>query len=158
MKTFGFSTVLCIFWISLSGYFEPLLLGLGLASVALTVFLAKRMNLIDDESYPFHLFSQLPAFFVYIFNEIVKANIDVVKRIMTSKGRSISPQLIEIPVPQESDLGRVIYANSITLTPGTVCVALSKDTLTIHALTKEAAQDLAEGSMAKKIPDSVMNK
>ena len=158
MKTFGFSTVLCIFWISLSGYFEPLLLGLGLASVALTVFLAKRMNLIDDESYPFHLFSQLPAFFVYIFNEIVKANIDVVKRILTSKGQSISPQLIEIPVPQESDLGRVIYANSITLTPGTVCVALSKDTLTIHALTKKAAQDLAEGSMAKKIPDSVMNK
>ncbi|MCK5385776.1 MAG: Na+/H+ antiporter subunit E, partial [Gammaproteobacteria bacterium] len=148
----------CIFWISLSGYFEPLMLGLGLGSVALTIFLAKRMNLIDDESYPFHLFSQLPAFFVYILNEIVKANIDVVKRIMTSKGQSISPQLIKIPLPQESDLGRVIYANSITLTPGTVSITLSKDTLTVHALTKEAAQDLAEGSMAKKIPDSVMNK
>ena len=134
------------------------MLGLGLGSVALTIFLAKRMNLIDDESYPFHLFSQLPAFFVYILNEIVKANIDVVKRIMTSKGQSISPQLIKIPLPQESDLGRVIYANSITLTPGTVSITLSKDTLTVHALTKEAAQDLAEGSMAKKIPDSVMNK
>ena len=158
MKMFGFSILLCIFWISLSGYFEPLMLGLGLGSVALTIFLAKRMNLIDDESYPFHLFSQLPAFFVYILNEIVKANIDVVKRIMTSKGQSISPQLIKIPLPQESDLGRVIYANSITLTPGTVSITLSKDTLTVHALTKEAAQDLAEGSMAKKIPDSVMNK
>lgn len=155
MKMFGFTLLLCIFWISLSGYFTPLMLGLGFASVALTVFLAKRMDLIDDESYPFHLFSQFPAFFIYILNEIVKANIDVVKRIMTPS--SISPQLIDIPVPQKSDLGRVIYANSITLTPGTVSVALSKDTLTIHALTKEAAEDLAAGSMAKNIPDSVKN-
>ncbi len=153
---FGFILLLCLFWILLSGHFEPLMLGLGLASIALTVFLATRMNLIDDESYPFHLFSRFPAFFVYIFNEIIKANIDVVKRIITLKkhSSSISPQLINIPVPQKSDLGRVIYANSITLTPGTVSVTLSNDSLTIHALTKEAAEDLAEGNMAKNIPDS----
>lgn len=134
------------------------MLGLGLLSVALTVFLAKRMNLIDDESFPLHLFSQFPAFFIYILKEIVKANIEVVKRIIKSNGKSISPQLIEIPLPQQSDLGRVIYANSITLTPGTVSVALSKTKLTVHALTKEIAQELSEGSMAKKIPDSVFKK
>jgi multicomponent Na+:H+ antiporter subunit E len=155
MKVFGFAILLCIFWISLSGYFTPLMLGLGLASVALTVFLARRMKLIDDESYPSHLFSRLPAFFIYILNEIIKANIDVVKRILSPS--SISPQLIDIPAPQKSDLGRVIYANSITLTPGTVSVALSSDSLTIHALTKEAADDLAKGNMAKNIPDSVKN-
>lgn len=152
MKMFGVTLLLCLFWILLSGHFEPLMLGLGLASIALTVFLATRMKLIDNESYPFNLFSQFPAFFIYILNEIVKANIDVVKRIMTPS--SISPQLVDIPVPQKSDLGRVIYANSITLTPGTVSVALSKDTLTIHALTKKAAEDLAGGSMARNIPDS----
>ena len=152
---FGFTLLLCLFWILLSGHFEPLMLGLGLASIALTVFLATKMNLIDDESYPFHLFFQFPTFFIYLLNEIVKANIDVVKRIMTPS--SINPQLIDIPVPQKSDVGRVIYANSITLTPGTVSVVLSKDTLTIHALTKEAAEDIAEGSMAKNIPDSVKN-
>jgi len=155
MKVFGFAILLCVFWISLSGYFTPLMLGLGLASVALTVFLAIRMKLVDDESYPSHLFSRLPAFFIYILNEIVKANIDVVKRILSPS--SISPQLIDIPAPQKSDLGRVIYANSITLTPGTVSVALSNDTLTIHALSKEAADDLAEGNMAKNIPDVVKN-
>lgn len=158
MRAIGFTSLLCVFWILLSGHFEPLMLGLGLLSVALTVFLAKRMNLIDDESYPFHLFSQLPAFFIYILKEIVKANIEVIKRIIKSNGKSISPQLIEIPIPQQSDLGRVIYANSITLTPGTVSVALSKTKLTVHALTKETAKDLSEGSMAKKIPDSVIKK
>ena len=155
MKIFGFTILLCIFWISLSGYLTPLMLGLGFASVALTVFLAKRMKLIDNESYPSHIFSQLPIFFIFLLNKIVKANIDVVKRIMTPS--SINPQLIDIPLPQKSDLGRVIYANSITLTPGTVSVALSKDTLTIHALTKEAAEDITEGNMAKNIPDSAKN-
>ena len=98
MKMFGFTLLLCIFWISLSGYFTPLMLGLGLASVVLTVFLAKRMELIDDESFPSHLFSQFPAFFIYILKEIIKANIDVVKRIITLKkqSNSISPQLIDI--------------------------------------------------------------
>jgi len=158
MKTIGFTSLLCLFWILLSGQFAPLMLGLGLLSVALTLFLAKRMNLVDYESYPFHLFSQFPAFFIYILKEIVKANIEVVKRIIKSGGKSISPQLLEIPAPQKSDLGRVIYANSITLTPGTVSVALSNNKLTVHALTKETAQDLAEGSMARKIPDSVIKK
>lgn len=158
MKTFGFATILCIFWILLSGHFEPLMLGLGLFSVALTVFLAKRMNIIDDESYPFHLISQLPAFFLFLLKEIVIANIEVVKRIIKSKGKTISPQLIELPILQKSDLARVIYANSITLTPGTVTVALSKNNLIVHALTKEASEDLAEGHMARQIPDSVINK
>ena len=158
MKAIGFTSLLCIFWILLSGHFTPLMLGLGLLSVALTVFLSKRMNLIDDESFPFHLYSQLPSFFIYIIKKIVKANIEVVKCILKFKGKSISPQLIEIPTPQKSDLGRVIYANSITLTPGTVSVALSKNKLIVHALTKETAQELNEGSMAKKIPDSVIKK
>lgn len=158
MRAIGFTSLLCVFWILLSGYFQPLMLGLGLLSVALTVFLAKRMNLIDYESSPFHLFSQSPAFFIYILKEIVKSNIQVVKLILKSNGKSISPQLIEIPLPQRSDLGRVIYANSITLTPGTISLALVKNKLTVHALTKEIAKDLAEGSMAKKIPDSVIKK
>ena len=158
MKVIGITSLLCIFWILLSGQFELLMLGLGLLSLALTVFLAKRMNLIDDESFPLHLFSQFPAFFIYILKEIVKANIEVVKRIIKSDRKSISPQFIEIPAPQKSELGRVIYANSITLTPGTVSVALSKNKLTVHALTKETAQELTEGSMAQKIPDRVIKK
>lgn len=158
MKTFGFISLLCIFWISLSGHFEPLLLGLGLMSIVLTLFIAKRMKLIDDEIYSLHLFSQLPSFLVYIFKEIVKANVDVIKRIFKPINKSISPQLIDIPLPKKSDMERVIYANSITLTPGTVSVELSSDKLTVHALTKEAAQDLLEGAMAAKIPDLEIKK
>lgn len=153
MKVFSYGVLLFIFWLLLSGHFEPLLLGLGVVSVALTVFLVKRMNVIDHESYPLHLSSRFPAFFVYILREIISANIDVTKRIMNLGGKAISPQLVEIPVPQKTDLGRVIYANAITLTPGTVSIELADDKVLVHALTKEAADDLSAGGMAKAIPD-----
>ncbi len=156
MKTFSYGVVLFVFWLLLSGHFEPLLLGLGLVSVIFTVFLAKRMKVIDHESYPLHLSPRLPGFLVFLFWEIVKSNIDVLKRIMTLGTPSISPQLIKIPLQQKTDLCRVIYANSITLTPGTVSVELNNDKITVHALTKDAADDLSDGRMAKAIQDKVV--
>ena len=155
MKSYSFVVLLFLFWIFLSGHLEPLLLGLGVASVALTVFLSHRMNVIDHESYPMHLSSKFPGFFLYIFREIVKANIDVATRVLRWRGASISPQMIEIPQLQESDLGAVIYANSITLTPGTVTIKLSKDSLTVHALSKEAAGELATSAMSKEISNRI---
>lgn len=153
MRALSYSVLLFVFWILLSGHFEPLLLGLGLASVALTSFLVHRMAIIDHESYPIHLSRKLPGFIIYLFKEIVFSNIDVVKRVLSPKRPSISPQLFEVPLPQKSDIGRVIYANSITLTPGTVSLALTENKIKVHALSKEAADSLADGSMAKQIPD-----
>jgi len=150
---FKYSALLFVFWFLLSGQTGALLIGLGLASVLLTVFLMKRMNVIDHESYPFHLSSDMPGFFLYIMREIMNANIDVIKRIVSPARNPISPQMLELPLLQKTDLGRVIYANSITLTPGTVSVHLNEDTLLVHALTKEAAAELSTGQMAKSIPD-----
>ena len=155
MKSFSFIVLLFLFWLLLSGHFDPLLLGLGAASVALTVFLSHRMNVIDHESYPLHLSSKFPGYFLYLFREIVKANIDVCTRIIRWRGASISPQMIDIQQPLETNLGAVIYANSITLTPGTVTIRLSKDSLTVHALSKDAADELASGAMSKEISNRV---
>jgi len=157
MKSFSYVILLFLFWILLSGHLEPLLLGFGLASVALTFFLSRRMNVIDHESYPVHLSSKFPGFFVYLFREIVKANIDVVKRILSPRAAPISPQMIEVPQSQKTDLGAVIYANSITLTPGTVTIRLSKDNLTVHALSQESASELATGAMSEEISNRVFN-
>ncbi len=158
MKSCGFAVLLFLLWLSMSGHFEPLLLGLGVASVTLTVILARRMNVIDHESYPLHLSLKLPGYFLYLFKEIVKANIDVVTRILRWRSTSISPQMIDIPQPQESVLGAVIYANSITLTPGTVTVRLSEDSITVHALSSETVAKLATGTMSKEISSRVFNK
>lgn len=158
MMTFRYGVLLFVFWLLLSGHFNPLLLGLGVASVLLTLFLMKRMDVIDHESYPVHLFSKFPVYLVYIFREIINANIDVIKRILTPGNLSISPQLVEIPLPQKTSMGRAIYANSITLTPGTVSVEITDEKIIVHALTKEAADDLSTGRMAKTIPDQFVDK
>ncbi|MCG7873117.1 MAG: Na+/H+ antiporter subunit E [Candidatus Thiodiazotropha lotti] len=155
MRYFSFIALLLLFWISLSGHFEPLLLGLGAVSIALTAFLSHRMNIIDHESYPLHLSLKFPIYYYYLFGEIIKANIDVIKRILSWEKTPISPQVIEVPQSQLTDLGTVIYANSITLTPGTVTIKLSDESLTVHALSKEAAAELATGTMSKEITNRV---
>lgn len=153
MMIISYAAFLFVFWILLSGHLEPLMLGLGLASVVLTVILIRRMTLIDHESYPLHLSTKLPVFLTLMLVEIIKANIHVIKRILTFKRSAINPQLIEVPATLKSDLGRVIYANSITLTPGTVSVEVTQEKIVVHALTKEAGDELASGEMVKSIPD-----
>lgn len=137
----------------LSGHTEPLLIVLGILSSLLSVYLSKRMNIIDHESYPFHLSARLLRYYPYLVKEIIVANIDVIKRIL-KPGHSISPQIITLPAAKQTDLSKVIYANSITLTPGTVTLELSGDEIKVHALSKEGAEDLQTGQMANAVPDN----
>jgi len=51
----------------------------------------------------------------------------------------VSPTMVKIPTPQKTDIGRVMFANSITLTPGTVSVDLADDHILVHALLSEMA-------------------
>ena len=147
----SYAAFLFAVWLLLSGHFEPLMLGLGLASVLLTVILIRRMTLIDHESYPLHLSTKIPAYLIFILREIVKANIDVIKRILTFRRSSVSPQLFEVPVSHKTDLGRVIYANSITLTPGTVTVNVSVlGRFRVHCIDEISGRSLP-GEMEKKI-------
>lgn len=142
-----------LFWFMLSGHTETLLIVLGILSSLLVVYLSQRMNIIDHESYPFHLSARLLRYYPYLAKEIIVANIDVIKRIL-KPGMSISPQVFTLPAEKQTDLSKVIYANSITLTPGTVTLDLSGNEMRIHALSKEAAEDLQTGQMAKAVPDN----
>jgi len=154
--TLLYGAFLFLFWILLSGHYDPLLLGLGIASVGLTVYLARRMDILDDESFPIHLISKLPVFFAYMLWEILKSNIDVLKRILSWDEKAVSPRMVELPLPQKTDLGRAMYANSITLTPGTVSVGLTKESVIVHALAKGMDDDLSTGAMARAIPEKVI--
>jgi len=152
MRTIIAASLIFLFWFMLSGHTEALLIVLGILSTLLSVFLSKRMNIIDHESYPFHLSMRLLHYYLFLGKEIVVANIDVIKRIL-KPGCPISPQVIRIPARKQADLSKVIYANSITLTPGTVTLELSGDEIKVHALSKEGAAELQTGRMAKAVPD-----
>ncbi|MBO32938.1 MAG: cation transporter [Rhodospirillaceae bacterium] len=143
--------VLCILWLLLSGYFSSaLLLGLGLASAAAVVFIAHRMDVIDHEGHPIHLGWRASTYLPWLLGEIVKANIDVAWRIIQPT-MPIGPNLLRVKGSQKSELGNVIYANSITLTPGTVTVELEEGLLRVHALTTEAAEEVMSGEMDRRV-------
>ncbi len=139
-------------WLALSGYAKPLLLSLGAVSAVLTVWLAVRMEIIDHESYPVELSVKLLRYWLWLGKEIVKSNLDVARRILTP-GQSISPTVTRVITGKRTNIGLAIYANSITLTPGTVAMNITDDGIEVHALTRAGAESLHEGAMARRIPD-----
>ena len=143
--------VLCGLWLLLSGVFQWLLLTLGLISCAGVVAIAMRMDVVDHEGHPVHLrFAQLAAYWVWLLWEIIKANLDVARLILSPNLR-ISPTMVHVQSTQHSELGQVIYANSITLTPGTVSMSLDTGSVEVHALTEQAAHTLMQGEMDRRV-------
>ena len=137
-------------WLLLSGHYEPLLLGLGAASCLVVVWIAGRMDVVDREGHPIHLTWRALPYWGWLGWEIAKTNVDVARIILNPK-MPISPRMVRVKASQKSELGHVVYANSITLTPGTVTVDLVDGGLEVHALTKAAADDLASGEMDRRV-------
>jgi multicomponent Na+:H+ antiporter subunit E len=142
--------VLFALWLLLSGHYVPLLLGLGALSALLVVTIALRMDVLDREGHPIHLRPKALLYWPWLGWEIVKSNVDVARRIL-SPTLPISPTVIRLKASQKSELGKVIYANSITLTPGTVSIDIDGDKIEVHALTREAAQALRTGDMDRRV-------
>jgi multicomponent Na+:H+ antiporter subunit E len=138
-------------WLLLSGLYTPLLLTLGAVSSVFVAWIAQRMGLLTPEPgsawlRPLRCLAYMP----WLAWQVVKANVDVALRILVpSKG--ISPRVLRVPSMQASDLARALYANSITLTPGTISIDVGKDEITVHALSREGAQDLASGQMGERV-------
>lgn len=151
-KIISLFVILYGLWLLLSGHYNPLLLTLGLLSTSLVVFIAWRMDVIDEEGVPTQLGWRVIIYWPWLVLEIIKANWDVMQRILSLKLR-ISPTLFTLKASQKSDIARVIYANSITLTPGTVTVDIEGDELLVHALSKPAADDLIAGGMDAKVSE-----
>lgn len=139
LRAFGLGAILFGFWLALSGHYTPLVLGFGVGSCVLVVYLARRMLLVDPEGVPMHVAGRFLLYFPWLLKEMFIANIEVAKVILHPK-LPISPRVVVFHGSQQTDLGRVIYANSLTLTPGTITTGVDGSEFQIHALR---AADLA---------------
>lgn len=141
---------LVLFWLLLSGMFEPFLLAAGLGSAIAVVLLVRRMDKIDEEYQPPRLvWSAFFFYWLWLIKEIIVAAWDVAKRILHPK-LPISPTLVEFVPTQRTEAGLVIHANSITLTPGTISVEVEPGRFLVHALTREGAAGLAGSEMDRR--------
>lgn len=151
--TITLTVALAMAWMLLSGHTEMLLLAFGAGSVALVVFISRRMALVDHEGYPVHLHRRLLSYWPWLIWQIVLSSVDVALRALGPRSW-VDPRVIRVKASQRSDVGRVIHANSITLTPGTVSLAVYDDYIEVHAIAPAVADDMASGAMDRRIPDA----
>ena len=148
--TLSLIVVLFGVWLLWSGHFTPFLITMGAVSCLAVAVIVRRMAVVDHERAPVDVTFRMLFYLPWLLWEIVKANIDVARLILHPR-LPISPEIIRVRAGQRTDLGRVIYANSITLTPGTVSVDLDEATITVHALTRKAAASVESGEMDRRV-------
>jgi multicomponent Na+:H+ antiporter subunit E len=150
VRSISFFLTLAIFWLLLSGMFTPFLLAAGAGSALAVALIARRMDLLDHEGHPVQLaWGAVLSYWPWLLKEIVKSAWDVSRRILDPR-LPIAPTLAEFAPSQKTDLGLVIHANSITLTPGTVAVEVAAGRFLVHALTREGAAGLAGSEMDRR--------
>jgi multicomponent Na+:H+ antiporter subunit E len=150
MRMIVLGTFLLCFWLALSGHYTPFLIGCGVGISVVAVLASKRMKIDDDEAVPVAFFAGIPRYYSWLFVEIAKAAWNVA-RIIAHPKLPISPCMTAVDASQKSATGIVTYANSITLTPGTVTIGVKGKRLTVYALTRKGALDVEAGLMDQRV-------
>ncbi len=150
MRSLSLTLCLFAFWLALSGHYTLFLTVIGLASAVLCVVVAEKMGSSDKEGHPIHWLIGTLTYYPWLMLEIVKSAWNVTKIIWHPR-LPISPTMTVVSAGQRTSVGIATYANSITLTPGTVTTAVDGDQLTVHALELEGAEDLEVGEMNNRV-------
>lgn len=146
---------LVLAWVSWSGHYtysfeHPLIAYFGVASIAGVWLLARRM---DDS----HVYGQKTTlgpstalYLVWLLWEIVKSNLAVAK-IILKRDMPLSPRIIQVRTSAFGEAAKVLYANSITLTPGTITLDMRGSYLYVHAIDRESADGVESGDMDRRV-------
>jgi multicomponent Na+:H+ antiporter subunit E len=137
-------------WLLLSGHYNATLMTYGALSCVGVVALVAHLGILDGEAMPVHL-GLRPFFYVpWLMKEVVLSNISVARVILNPK-LPIHPRILRVTASQKTEVGQVIYANSITLTPGTITLDARDGIFLVHALTADSAAGLESGEMDRRV-------
>lgn len=152
-RILSLAVVLFVFWLLLSGHFSPFLVISGAVLAGLVAWLVGGVfGTADEEGVPLELVPRGLLYWPWLVAQAIKAALNVAA-IIVNPALPITPQLIRVKTSQKTAIGTAIYANSITLTPGTVTVEVNRhdDELLVHALTRAGAEGLAAGEMDRRV-------
>lgn len=149
------------FWVLVTWAFTAQELAAG-AVVSLAVALFSSRFFIHEKAFwlfnPkkfFGLLAYIPTFLV----ELVKANVDVAKRVFGGC-KDINPGIVKVPVGLKSEYGQSMLANSITLTPGTITMEITEEDdqtyyyihwINVAAESGKEAGDAIKGTLEKGV-------
>ena len=143
---------LAALWLLMSGiYDKSLILIFGAISVLLSIYIAVRMDKADGEQLNYSLsVTGTVGYTFWLLKEIAKSNWAVTKIIVSGRNPE-NQKLFMVPVTQQSDMAQVVFANSITLTPGTITVETEGDQFIVHALDFEEGTEDSLADMDKRV-------
>jgi len=133
------------FWLPLSGFFDLFHMGIGVGCCALVAYISHDLLFVnvrvgDMRTIVKRFFAYIP----WLIYQIIMANFHVARLVLSPK-MPINPKIIKFKVKLDSDISLVTFANSITLTPGTITVDIKEGEYYVHALDEAVAYDLLFG-------------
>lgn len=143
--------LLGVYWALLSGQFHNgFLLTAGVLCITFVIWMSRRMGVLDDEGVPARFYPRALLYTPYLIWQVLLSNWDVFKRVW-SPALAIDPRMARISYTTRHPFVTTTYANSITLTPGTVTVLVEERRMLIHCLTADAEGGLKEGDMERHV-------
>jgi len=135
----GLFLTLFLFWVLLNGTLATDTLAVGaLAALVITLFFRGSLSFLSGFRATPQAFAATLPFFIYFLKELIKSNIKL-GVIVLSPGLPIKPGIVKVRTRLKSRMGRLLLANSITLTPGTLTVEMEGEWLHVHWVSMESA-------------------
>lgn len=139
-------------WIIFNGTITAEIAVIGAVIVLLMfVFICKFMDYsLKQEILLYKKSICLMHYILILVMEIMKANMAVI-RLITSNSEVVEPVMVRVHTNLKSNFCRVLLANSITLTPGTITVSLDRDEYVVHCLDKSLSEGMEESVFVKML-------
>ncbi len=152
IRVLSLAAVLFVFWLLLSGHYTPFLVVSGAIASLFIGWLGSVLGYADEEGHPIELVLRGLLYWPWLIKEAIKSAFEV-SAIVVNPSLPISPQLLRVKTSQKTSVGVTTYANSITLTPGTITVEVNRreNEFLVHALTKAGADGLVAGEMDRRV-------
>ncbi|HEY8482348.1 MAG TPA: Na+/H+ antiporter subunit E [Spirillospora sp.] len=142
--------LLAAFWLVMSGHYTWLLLTFGALSVVLVTWVVRRMRIVDDESLPLRIVPRLPVYLAWLVGQIMLSALSVLRLVWAPRGKA-RPAFGTVPAAELPEVSKVVYANSITLTPGTLAVSFREGDIEVHSLRADGVAEVRDSAMPRRV-------
>ncbi len=151
MRRIASIAVLFLFWLVITASLKPLDLLIGAVVAGAAGWWADRVLWPgESEPLPVAVWLRLPLYLAYLLKEIVVAAVYVAERVLDPR-MGIAPAMQTHRARFSSDTARVAFANSITLTPGTLTVDVDGDVFVIHCLHESFSDAISSGDLERRV-------
>ena len=141
---------LVLFWYAFSGETSAFFVWAGIFSCLFALFISIKLALPGKLTHNRNIFKYIP----WLLWQIVLSGLHVT-RLVWSRELALSPQFVRLDNKGKTEVFYAMYANSITMTPGTVTLLIDEknELVHVHAITTKTADDIKSGDMAKKVDE-----